>query len=531
MKPKDLPKNVHEKNVSASNTNPKYSTRNNPRLSFLNKSLSSIPKPNKAKSVLPIVSHSQPSTSVKSKLTNIRPNNSGKNNVSNSKPKVPTVSSAIPKVPTGSSALPTRKSYNPRLNSTPNDKRTSAAFPSLTVSRPSADFQTSNSGNPSSSVSSVLSDKQLIIDKVIASDFPTTSPVNNQSSASLHDVNRKYSISQLLCERNVLIDKISELTTQLEHQNVGQTVAPPTTGISPPTTSISLPSKVALFSDSMCRGVAHLMSTQLTNTRITSDVKPGAVFSQVTESIASQCNDFGPKDYVFIQAGTNDMHSLQPNSTKRLQLPASLINLSNKTNIVFCSIPYRYDSQAHLSTNIYETNNFLKYACAKFDFFYLDTNSFMYRPLYTKEGLHYNRRGKSVLATKFVDLINTRVSAIRKFLSLTTNNTEFKSPTIYQSSPCNSRNVRTIASVTSNVQTIAPTRTQFCDVGTQVRAYDIDVDSSFGSLGPDIIDLINLSGQNDDLLSSPTISYPIPVISSNVPKNSNFISGDRTPAT
>ncbi|KAI5707418.1 hypothetical protein M8J76_009553 [Diaphorina citri] len=454
----------------------KYNMRSNPRPSLLNKSLSSIPKP-------------QPNTKL---------NNLGMNHCQSS-----------------SQPVPTRKNYSSLLRASPATRTTSAASPSLPVSRPSPNFGTLKSGKSTSSVSSVPSISRLVSDSPTTSSSNLTHDVDNQSSASTQDVSEKYSISQLLCERNALIDKIKELTTQLEHGNAVQRAAS-----SPP--CISLPTKVAIFSDSMCRGVAQLMSAELTNTHVTSDVKPGAVFSQVIESIASQCNDFGPKDYIFIQAGTNDIHSLPPNSAKRLQLPASLISLSNQTNIVFCSIPYRYDTCAHLSTNIYETNNFLKYVCSKFDFYYLDTNNFMSRPLYTKEGLHYNRKGKTVLVSHFVNLIHVRESGIRKFVALTAGN-----------------NVRTIVSGASNVRTIAPTRTQVCDVVTQARARDtdIDLDSTFGSLlGVDdiahdnLIDLSRISTLDDHPDSG---TYPIPVLSnvfSHV-KNSNFNSGDQTPTT
>uniref|UniRef100_A0A8D8W0S8 SGNH hydrolase-type esterase domain-containing protein n=1 Tax=Cacopsylla melanoneura TaxID=428564 RepID=A0A8D8W0S8_9HEMI len=503
-------------NQSVSNNVPdkskKYNMRSNPRQSLLNRSLSSVPKPSTSKSNKPTTYLSQPAPRRQSIIcASTKP--SGINHCQNSTHK---------KSKSKSDPNSKCESSKAKVIGTPVTQNTSAAHPIVSVSsRPSADNQTLDTGDPSSSTSSVPSDTVSVTDLTVS---PVLTHADHQVPASSQDITKSYSVNQLLTERNALIDRIQVLTTQLELQNGVQTPAPSTTILSS-SSDISSPSKIAIFSDSMCRGIAQLMLFQLPNSHVTSVIKPGAPFSQVVEPVASQCTDFGPTDYVFIQAGTNDMHSLQPNTAKRLSIPASLCNLSKQTNIVLCSVPYRYDRLAHLSTNIYETNNFLKFVSAKFDFHYLDTNRFMSRALYTEEGLHYNRRGKNVLANNFVDLIHSRSSGIRKFLSLT-QSTRGTSLSIQHD------NVQTIVSRNvSNVQTIAPTRSQFCDVGTQVRAYDIDVDSSFGSLGPDIIDLINLSGQNDDLLSSPTISYPIPVISSNVPKNSNFISGDRTPAT
>lgn len=259
------------------------------------------------------------------------------------------------------------------------------------------------------------------------------------------------------------------------------------------------------------------MSAHLPNASITSDIKPSALFSQVTNCVASQCDAFGPNDYIFIQAGTNDMLSAQPNTSKRLVIPASLFVLSNKTNVVFCSIPYRYDKHGSLSTNICYTNIFFKYLYSRTKFHYLDTNSFMFRPLYTEEGLHFNMRGKRLLASKLVDFINYHVPNILSIPLLC--------------SHC--------INVVSNTSTRDTSNRQVSTVGTQVRGYDIDSESdpTFGSISGDVVNhsidgIINLSDENDDLLFSTNFSHPIPVISnhnarSNT-KHSNFNPGVRT---
>uniref|UniRef100_A0A8D9E2S4 SGNH hydrolase-type esterase domain-containing protein n=1 Tax=Cacopsylla melanoneura TaxID=428564 RepID=A0A8D9E2S4_9HEMI len=525
-------------NQSVSNNVPdkskKYNMRSNPRQSLLNRSLSSVPKPSTSKSNKPTTYLSQPAPRRQSIIcASTKP--SGINHCQNS-----THKKSKSKSDPNSKCESSKASSKAKVIGTPVTQNTSAAHPIVSVSsRPSADNQTLDTGDPSSSTSSVPSDTVSVTDLTVP---PVLTHADHQVPASSQDITKSYSVNQLLTERNALIDRIQVLTTQLELQNGVQTPAPSTTILSS-SSDISSPSKIAIFSDSMCRGIAQLMLFQLPNSHVTSVIKPGARFSQVVEPVASQCTDFGPTDYVFIQAGTNDMHSLQPNTAKRLSIPASLCNLSKQTNIVLCSVPYRYDRLAHLSTNIYETNNFLKFVSAKFDFHYLDTNRFMSRALYTEEGLHYNRRGKNVLANNFVDLIHSRSSGIRKFLSLT-QSTRGTSLSIQHD------NVQTIVSRNvSNVQTIAP-RTY--DASTQVRAYEIDINSTFGSfVGVDemnhsnMIDIVDLSNVNDDLLAGPTNSnsYPIPVVSSNVyssplsinihrsDQRSNFNFGDRTLVT
>lgn len=83
-----------------------------------------------------------------------------------------------------------------------------------------------------------------------------------------------------------------------------------------------------------------------------------------------------------------------------------------------------------------------------------------------------------------------------------------------------------------------PRRTHVCDMSTQVRGYDIDVnfDSTFGSVFNnslnDVSTFVDLAEVNDDLLCC-TNSFSIPVIANNSQsrQNSNFHSGDRTLGT
>lgn len=398
-------------------------------------------------------------------------------------------------------------SFRSKSISTPNSKSSSAAAsPSLSVSKHSgrsAVNPTLSPRNPSTSTSTPTQASSVLSDTLPTRIISSSCATSDSPSSSA-----KYSVDQLLRERDALIDKVAELTTQLERQNAVQSSAPPPSSI-----SIAAPVtyRVAIFSDSMCRGIADIMRAQLPNIRVTSDIKPGAPFSQVVEPILSQCNDFGPYDFIFIQGGTNDMDSLPPNSAKRLTLPKSFFNLANKTNIILCSIPYRYDSLAYLSTNIYETNNFFKYVCSKSDFQFFDTNSFMFQPMYTKEGVHYNRRGKITLATKFINCIHSHLSRCN-FVGVPTFNTYHVSPTMTDVRVPRVQ-VRSASTQTSQIP---------------IPTYDVNDESTFGSFFHDTVtDLIDLCSANDDLLNN---SFPIPVVPSHR-QTSNFSPGDRTLVT
>lgn len=204
-------------------------------------------------------------------------------------------------------------------------------------------------------------------------------------------------IDELVIQRDALIGKIQELSSKLE-------VNSSTTQV--PKTDFSV-NRIAIFSDSMCRGVSKIIHDKFcSSAKVSSLVKPNANFFQVTKNIPSFCKDFGTKDVIVIQAGTNDMSLLQPNSAKILPVK-HFVHLASKTNIILCSVPYRYDNLAHLTTNIFETNSYVKYVCRKHNFTYFDTNAFMHRSLYTRHGLHYNMKGKRIMSNRLVKFIST----------------------------------------------------------------------------------------------------------------------------
>ncbi|KAI5724323.1 hypothetical protein M8J77_001317 [Diaphorina citri] len=155
-------------------------------------------------------------------------------------------------------------------------------------------------------------------------------------------------IDELVTQRDALIGKIQELSSKLE-------VNSSTTQV--PKTDFSV-NRIAIFSDSMCRGVSKIIHDEFcSSAKVSSLVKPNANFFQVTKNIPSFCKDFGTKDVIVIQAGTNDMSLLQPNSAKILPVK-HFVHLASKTNIILCSVPYRYDNLAHLTTNIFEINSY-----------------------------------------------------------------------------------------------------------------------------------------------------------------------------
>lgn len=157
--------------------------------------------------------------------------------------------------------------------------------------------------------------------------------------------------------------------------------------------------RVFIFSDSMGRDMSHFLKEILpTSCNVSSLIKPGAKFSDVISSIPNLCHDFTPSDVIIIMGGSNDFQSCAPNSALNLSI-SKLSTLLSCTNIILHNIPYRFDQLAHLSTNIYETNQSFKLkAKLNENLHYFETNHLMERQHFTRHGLHYNRKGKKLLA-------------------------------------------------------------------------------------------------------------------------------------
>uniref|UniRef100_A0A8D9BMT8 Uncharacterized protein n=1 Tax=Cacopsylla melanoneura TaxID=428564 RepID=A0A8D9BMT8_9HEMI len=208
--------------------------------------------------------------------------------------------------------------------------------------------------------------------------------------------------------------------------------------------------KIYIFSDSHGRGLSALLRDIIfePDCEVFSLIKPNATFQEVTSSIPEICKNFGPNDIVIVLAGTNDIPLCkckpdrtcldsglpwcQFNSTKMLNLQ-NLKKLAKQTNIIVNSVPYRFDKLAFLSTNIFETNNFLSTMCRRFGFHFFDNISFLTRRHFTKHGLHLNRWGKRLLVTKLNQFLSSLIPTVPD------NERKYDADTsfiLYQSSSC-----------------------------------------------------------------------------------------------
>uniref|UniRef100_A0A8D8X4N9 Uncharacterized protein n=1 Tax=Cacopsylla melanoneura TaxID=428564 RepID=A0A8D8X4N9_9HEMI len=175
--------------------------------------------------------------------------------------------------------------------------------------------------------------------------------------------------------------------------------------------SISMKPKVKVIGTSMTRQVAEHLTTLLPEFIVSGDTFPGAKMATIIECLISSTAYYGPNDYIFIVGGTNDIPDLYPGMID--QYLESAKHVFSKTNVIFCGIPYMFH-KSNLNSNIFAINQYVQFQCAKFKIYFLDTNMFLSRSMYTKHGLHFNTKGKiqfSEVIEKLVVLLENSMSS------------------------------------------------------------------------------------------------------------------------
>lgn len=145
--------------------------------------------------------------------------------------------------------------------------------------------------------------------------------------------------------------------------------------------------------------------------------KPGAKLKHVVRDGFNMVRDFGEEDFIILLAGTNDLHPREPAQLTVAQGIHLLLSWKLKTNILFNSVPYRYDHPSR-NNNIFFTNCTLSKTIKDYkgglNIHYEDVNAVLTRSDFTRHGLHYSQRGKQRLAgffTRFIRQTN-RLSPI-----------------------------------------------------------------------------------------------------------------------
>jgi len=158
--------------------------------------------------------------------------------------------------------------------------------------------------------------------------------------------------------------------------------------------------RVVVISDSQGKDLSHfLRDTKDVSTVVYS--KPGATMKTAVQQSLHEISECTRNDLVVVLCGSNDINV---HKSYRQSIPEALSLLSvaaQGTNVLVFAIPYRYDRE-ELNGVIYEANvlvyNIVKQVRYGPRLVFRDGNEALTRRCFTRHGMHYNKRGKGLIA-------------------------------------------------------------------------------------------------------------------------------------
>lgn len=178
--------------------------------------------------------------------------------------------------------------------------------------------------------------------------------------------------------------------------------------------------RVLIVADSHGRRCSEFLKEELKGQFVvTSIIKPNAPYKEVTKHLNNLACTFTKKDYVLVMGGTNDVPLLKLDEKDGVKDTIvdleELTNLTEKTNLILPSIPYRFDKPSY--------NDIIKKLNEKLNKRILDishkTNIIpmpsisMGRSDHTTHGLHLNSKGKRKLCHSIAKLIRRNRLAVK----------------------------------------------------------------------------------------------------------------------
>lgn len=132
--------------------------------------------------------------------------------------------------------------------------------------------------------------------------------------------------------------------------------------------------RLLIYGDSMIRDFGNILQSLLPEYRVQCASFPGASLSLVIKSLKDvSVSNLTKQDIVFIMAGTNNIPSLTPAYMEKEFLTIS--NICLNTNLVFSSVPFRYDVKG-LNSNVFASNQYILNQSFKNNFHYFECNFF-----------------------------------------------------------------------------------------------------------------------------------------------------------
>lgn len=161
---------------------------------------------------------------------------------------------------------------------------------------------------------------------------------------------------------------------------------------------------IKIIASSQGRGIAQIMGERIT-TKVTASVVPNGMMSDVLKCAGSK-----PTDALVIIAGGNDVRS--GDAERPAQQLDEFLKETNANQVVVVGIPHRYNeiSANYVDLPVFRANARLKELCSKLrNTTFIDVTDTT-RLHFTKNGLHFNQKGKEFIAMKIALVLKTAIT-------------------------------------------------------------------------------------------------------------------------
>lgn len=162
--------------------------------------------------------------------------------------------------------------------------------------------------------------------------------------------------------------------------------------------------KLLIMSDSHGRDMGQYINlkTDKTKLEVFSVCRPGAGLVKVMSGIESYSDGFTKQDNIVIIGGSNDIVS-KSRSLFTESIISRLKAISEKTNVILCSLPIRFD-RPELNDAVHQCN-FELYEGALSVVKIVPFNN-IHRKYFTKHGQHLNKTGKFILISRILKAVH-----------------------------------------------------------------------------------------------------------------------------
>ena len=167
--------------------------------------------------------------------------------------------------------------------------------------------------------------------------------------------------------------------------------------------------KIVIIGDSQIRGLSEIIRSKLNiNMKdfiVTSSCRPNAKLSQILSEIEYFTKDLTFEDFLIVLGGSNDVADINIDLKVIDSLLDDVLRISKeKTNVIFCHVPPRFDfpKDSQCNRNVGILNRKIDSYSKKSRSFVVLNFYFLKRNYFTRHGLHFNYTGKQAIGDEVI---------------------------------------------------------------------------------------------------------------------------------